>query len=57
MIAPGSRDVLVEGDVVAIEPGFYLHGWGGMRVEDSFLVAAHGPVLLTHADRTLEVGA
>jgi len=54
-LTPQSGDVLVDGDVVAIEPGFYKRGWGGMRIEDSFVVRADGPQLLTDAPRQLEV--
>lgn len=38
---------LVEGDVVAIEPGLYFPGTGGVRLEDTVLVAADGPQHLT----------
>jgi Xaa-Pro aminopeptidase len=36
-------DELVEGDVVAIEPGLYFEGVGGVRLEDTVLVTADGP--------------
>ena len=29
---------LVVGDVIALEPGLYRRGWGGVRVEDLVLV-------------------
>jgi Xaa-Pro aminopeptidase len=35
-------DELVEGDVVAIEPGLYFPGVGGVRLEDTVLVTAGG---------------
>lgn len=35
-------DELVEGDVVAVEPGLYLRGVGGVRLEDTVLVTADG---------------
>lgn len=37
-IAPESEDVLQEGDVVTIEPGVYIEGELGVRIEDTFLV-------------------
>ena len=33
---------LAEGMVLAIEPGVYLEGGGGLRVEDNFLITASG---------------
>ena len=42
-IVPGSDDVIRVGDVVAIEPGHYVPGVGGMRLEDVFLVTDAGP--------------
>jgi Xaa-Pro aminopeptidase len=42
-----SEDVLREGDVVTIEPGVYLNGFGGLRVEDDCLVTETGARWLT----------
>jgi Xaa-Pro aminopeptidase len=39
---PHSRETLVAGDVVAIEPGQYVAGIGGMRYEHNYLVTADG---------------
>jgi len=33
-LGPGSGDKLVSGMVFSIEPGIYLPGWGGVRIED-----------------------
>ena len=38
---------LVAGDVIALEPGLYRHGWGGVRVEDLVLVTDDGCEVLT----------
>ena len=35
-------DPLVEGDVVALEPGLYFRGVGGVRLEDTVRVTADG---------------
>jgi Xaa-Pro dipeptidase len=52
---PGSDTVLEEGMVVTVEPGVYLPGWGGVRIEDDVVVEAGGGRLLTAAARELEV--
>jgi Xaa-Pro aminopeptidase len=52
---PGSGTVLEEGMVVTVEPGVYLPGWGGVRIEDDVAVEAGGGRLLTTAGRDLRV--
>jgi Xaa-Pro dipeptidase len=52
---PGSATVLEEGMVFTIEPGVYIPGWGGVRIEDDVVVEKDGCRLLTSADRSLRV--
>jgi Xaa-Pro aminopeptidase len=33
-LAPNSKDILTDNMVFTIEPGIYLSGWGGIRIED-----------------------
>ena len=46
---------LVEGDVIALEPGLYRNGYGGVRLEDLILVTADGAEVLTDFPYDLEL--
>lgn len=50
-----TEDKLTEGMVFTIEPGIYVPGRGGVRIEENVAVAAEGPVLLTDASRLLQL--
>lgn len=52
-LAKGEEQVLKAGMVVTIEPGVYVEGKGGIRIEDDALVTADGAEYLTHANREL----
>ncbi|MEM9515069.1 MAG: Xaa-Pro peptidase family protein [Actinomycetota bacterium] len=43
-----SDEILVEGNVVTVEPGLYRGGFGGIRIEDLVHVTAVGPRVFTH---------
>jgi len=44
---------LPTGAVVTIEPGVYVPGWGGVRIEDDVHLGPEGPERLTHFTREL----
>jgi Xaa-Pro aminopeptidase len=45
--------MLVAGDVVTVEPGLYLSGLGGVRVEDTGMVTEDGFENFTSLTRSL----
>lgn len=51
---PESDEVVMEGEVVAIEPGLFVPGSGGMRFERNYLLTKDGFENLTHHRLTLE---
>jgi Xaa-Pro aminopeptidase len=53
-LAPKSEDVLTPGNVVTVEPGVYVPGFGGIRIEDMVLVTDSGHRVLTESKKGLE---
>jgi Xaa-Pro dipeptidase len=53
-LSPDSKDALAAGNVVTVEPGVYLVGYGGIRIEDTVLVSRGGGEKLTKGTYTLE---
>jgi len=53
-IRPNVDVQLQAGMVVTCEPGIYLPGWGGVRIEDDILITPDGPEILTNCPRELE---
>jgi Xaa-Pro aminopeptidase len=46
-VGGASQDVLEAGMIITVEPGIYLQGWGGVRIEDTMLVTKTGYEILT----------
>jgi Xaa-Pro aminopeptidase len=52
-VARGQKQVLVPGNVITIEPGVYVPGVGGIRIEDDVAVHADSTETLTRVPRDL----
>jgi Xaa-Pro aminopeptidase len=51
---PNSTDTIVAGDVVAVEPGLYIEGQGGMRFERNYLITPDGFETLSNHELRIE---
>lgn len=49
------EEVLPTGAVVTVEPGVYIPGWSGVRVEDCVLIQEHGCEVLTQSPTELVI--
>ena len=52
-LSQSSELLLKEGMVVTVEPGIYVKGFGGVRIEDDVLVKKNGRELLTSAPKEM----
>ncbi|RLC77382.1 MAG: Xaa-Pro dipeptidase [Chloroflexi bacterium] len=50
-----SEDTLEAGCIITVEPGIYIPGWGGIRIEDMVLVKEEGTEVLTQAPKRWEI--
>jgi Xaa-Pro aminopeptidase len=54
-LSPRSSDVLAAGNAVTVEPGVYVPGSHGVRIEDLVIVTSDGCDVLSSLDKSLKV--
>ena len=54
-VSPRSEQILRAGNVVSAEPGIYIPGVGGIRIEDTCLITENGCEILTSFDHSFTV--
>ncbi len=52
-VSKSNEEVLPVNSVVTVEPGVYIPGWGGVRIEDDVFLGADGTELLSNGCREL----
>ncbi len=52
-LSPSSTNTVTEGQIWTVEPGVYIEGFGGVRIEDDVVVTSTGCDLLTHFPKEL----
>jgi len=53
--SPQSDQILEKNNVMTIEPGIYLAGWGGVRIEDDVIIGEEGCEILNKTTKDLVV--
>ena len=55
-LSPTDHTALRSGMVITNEPGIYIPGWGGVRLEEMVLITESGPEVLTSASWEIGIG-
>ncbi len=54
-LSPRDHTILEPGMVVTVEPGIYLPGWGGVRIEDLTLITREGCEIISKSSKKMIV--
>lgn len=54
LISPKGKTVVEEGMIFTVEPGIYVPGWGGVRLEDMVQVTSNGCERLTYLSKEIK---
>lgn len=52
-LSPSENDIILENVIETVEPGIYIKGFGGVRIEDMVVVTKKGHKNFTHSDKQL----
>ena len=52
-MSPASKNIIHANNVMTVEPGIYIPGWGGIRIEDQLLITETGNENLISATKEL----
>ena len=53
-LGPDCKTIIEQGCVITIEPGIYIPGWGGIRIEDDVVLTENGLEIMTQAPKNLQ---
>jgi len=54
-LAPHDSSILESGMVVTVEPGIYLPGWGGVRIEDLIIITPDGCEIISKSPKQITI--